>query len=287
MKTLVRTAILGAVLGWPAAASIYQINFTGSITGGTASDFNRATNRTEPVQDLTGLTVSGSMFFNLAKAPAPTVSVDGSGFTNTQIQSVGGPIFVSENVTINGLSPAPAGFLPLPAVFNLPPIPSLPSGSTLTQTQDGQTLIFSTKPVLGPQTVISNMNFQYAWVDPQMSGSDAVALDLLISSALDGPHFFTVPPAGEIPSSFGPVTAGRNGVFTFSLFTQNAGVADPALNFGVTADYSVTGSFAIDSANGFIVTPEPGYPAPAAAAFLILAAGVARRKRRTATRASE
>ena len=220
------------------------------------------------------------MFFDLGAAPAPTVSVDGSGFTNTLIQSIGGPIFVSENVTINGLTAPPANFLPLPAIFNQAPFPSLPSGSTLTQNQDGQSLQFSSKPVVGPQSVISDMNFNYAWADPQMTGSDIVALDLLISSPLNGPHFFAVPPAGDIPSSFGPVTTGQNGVFNLALLSQNAGVNDPAQHFGITSDYAVTGGFNIDSASGVLVAPEPGSLAPTAAAVLMLAAAVARSRRR-------
>ena len=46
MKTLARTAILGALLsGALAAGPIYQVNFTGTITSGTASDFNLTDNR--------------------------------------------------------------------------------------------------------------------------------------------------------------------------------------------------------------------------------------------------
>jgi hypothetical protein len=200
------------------------------------------------------------------------VSLDGSGFTGTSIQSLGGAIFTSEEVTVNGLINPGAGFLPVPSLFNMAPIPSLPGGSTLTQTQDGQALQFSSKPVLGPQSVIAGMNFQYSWTEPQLTGSDIDALNLLISSAVNGPHFFAVPPAGQLPSSFGPVTTGQNGVFTFALFSQNAGVSDPAQNFGITAAYEVTGSFTLDSADGVLVAPEPSTLALTATALLALAA---------------
>jgi hypothetical protein len=271
MKTFGLAIAWGVLLSGALAADTYRINFTGTITNGTAKDFNLNTNALETVADLTGLQVSGWMDFNLGAAPAAVVSVDNSGFTNTLIQSIGGPIFVSEHFVIGGFTPPTAGFLPMPTPFDLAPVPSLPSGTIVTQNQDNQTLRFSTKPVLGPQTVIPGMNFMYSSTGPQASGSDDIALNLLISSAVAGPHFFAVPPAGDIPTSWGPVTTGTNGVFTLSQRSQNPTIPD---HFGLTTDYSVIGGFTIDSASGgFLAAPEPSAVAPTAFGLVLVAVG--------------
>ncbi len=281
MQTLVRILTLGALLSAGAAATpIYQVNFTGTIISGAAFALNLANNQLQPVQNLTGLAISGSMVFDLGLAPAATVNVDSNGFTNTSIQSNGGPIFVSEIAAITGLTNPGAGFLPIPSQYNMAPIPTLPVGTTVTQTQDGETLQFSSKPTGGSQSVISGANFQYSWSNPQMSGSDTVELNLLIASGVNDPHYFTFPPTGQLPSSFGPVSAGLNGVFNFGLILQNAGVTDPAQNFGVTTDYDVNGSFTFNSADGVLVAPEPGTLAMTGTSLLALA--IVWRRRRSA-----
>lgn len=269
---------LAAAVAPSYASPIYEIDFTGTLTSGTARDFNLNTNASEAFADLTGLTVSGSMFFDLGAAPSPTVSVDSNGFTNTKIQSAGSPIFVSEILTINGLT-VPSNFLPMPTTFNLPPVPSLPTGSTVTQNQDLQLLNFSTKPIAAPQSVLSEMNLMNSWTGPHISGSDTIALDLLISSLQP---FFAVPPSGNLPPSWGPVTTGQNGVFTFSELMQDSTIPE---HFGLTTDYSVTGQFTLDSASGFPVpisaTPEPRTLTLTATALLMLGAVAARSRCRT------
>jgi hypothetical protein len=270
-------ALVLAALGMPCHASpIYEINFTGTLTSGTAKDFDLSTKTSATVGDLTGLTVSGSMIFDLGTAPTPTVSVDSSGFTNTSIQSTGGPVFVSESLTINGLV-VPADFLQMPTTFNLAPVPSLPSSSTVTQNEDVQLLRFSAKPIVSPQSILSEMNLINSWTGPQVSGGDDISLDLLISS---GQPFFAVPPAGEFPASWGPVATGGNGVFTLSELLQNSTI--PA-NFGLISDYSVIGSFTFDSVNGFLVplapTPEPRTLPIMVVALVGFAVAVARSRR--------
>jgi hypothetical protein len=271
MKTFRRALVCGILLSASLAAGTYRINFAGTITNGTAKDYNLADNALETVADLAGLPVSGWMDFNLAVAPAPAVSVDASGFTNTRIQSTSGPIFVSEHFVINGFTPPTSGFLPMPNPFDLVPVPALPAGTTVTQTQAGQSLQFSTKPVLGPQAVIPGMNLIYSWTGPQVSGSDNVSLNLLISSPLAGPHFFVVPPTGDLPAAWGPVMTGVNGAFTLSQLSQNAAIPD---HFGITTDYSVTGGFTLDSASGgFLAAPEPETLPVTAFALLLVAFG--------------
>ena len=259
MKTLALTITWGILLTAGLTANpLYQINFTGTLTSGTALDFNLADNKAESVADLTGLQVSGSMLFDLGVAPAPVVSTDTSGFLNTAIQSTGGPVFISSSLQISGLA-TPAGFLLLPALFNQAPVPSLPSADTVTQLQDAQSLTFSTRPSgLSPQSVLAGMNFRNSWTGPQLSGSETSALDLLIS---DGQPFFPVPAPGSLPSSWGPVAPGGNGVFSFALLSQDSTIPD---HFGIVSDYAVNGSFTFNSASGgFVSTPEPGTFVPA------------------------
>jgi hypothetical protein len=78
---------------------------------------------------------------------------------------------------------------------------------------------------------------------------------LLIADGLADPHFFTVPPPGEIPTSWSVAPTGSNGVFTIALLFQDS--TNPN-HFGVTSNYSVSGGFTIDSASGSFLTPEPG-----------------------------
>lgn len=263
---------LGCAFAWGlvlnaglAASSLYQIEFTGTITSGTASDFNLADNNVEAIADLTGLQVSGSMLFDLGTGPAAVVSTDGSGFVNTVIQSTGGPVFISESVQISGLS-APTGFIALPVLFNQPPVPALPGADIVTQVRDSQMLRFSTRPSgQSPQSALAGMNFLNEWTGPQLNGSETSALDMLIS---DGTPFFTVPDPGALPSSWGPFAPGGNGVFTFALLTQDAAIAD---HFGITNDYDVTGSFTFTSVHGgFVGAPEPGTFVSGGAALLLL-----------------
>jgi len=277
MKTFGLAAVFGVLLSVGLTADTYRVNFTGSITNGAAKDFNLSNNDLETIADLTGLHVSGWMDFNLGIAPATVVSVDNSGFTNTAIQSIGGPIFVSEHLIISGFTPPATGFLPMPTSFDQKPIPPLPSGTVVTQNQDGQSLRFSSKPVLGPQSVSAGLNLNYSWTGQQVSGGEETGLDLLINSPLAGPHFFTVPPAGDLPASWGPVTTGTNGVFTLSQLFQDAAVPD---HFGITSDYSVSGSFTLDSASGgFVAAPEPRPVALTFFALVLVAAGALFRDR--------
>lgn len=267
MKTTAFAVIWGVVLsGGLAANPIYQIAFTGTITSGQAMDFEPATNATGTAADLTGLKVSGWIRFDLGAAPAPVTSTDANGFINTLLQGSGGPIFMSEHFAIDGLT-IPADFLPLATTFDLIPIPPLPSGTTITQNSDVQTLSISTRPNGAAQAVLPFMNLGYSWSNPQVSASDTISLGLLISGIQ---QFFPIPPSGQLPSSWGPVTTGVNGVFSFAELSQDQTQLDPAHHFGVTTDYNVKGLFALDSASGGFVTPEPGTLATSAA-FLLLA----------------
>jgi hypothetical protein len=247
------------------AGQLYQINFTGSLNSGTAFDFNPADNLNEQIADLTGLTVSGSLFYDLGVAPAPTFTVDGGGFLDTALQTTSGPVFMGETLTINGLV-VPAGFDPMPTTFDLPIFPTLEAGSTLTTVQSIQSLRTSTLPSGTVQTIITGLNFNSSWTGPRFSGSNLIAVNLLVSSLNS---FFVVPPAGQFPASWGPATDGQNGVFTFFERAQDNTLAD---HFGITQLFEVTGNFALTSADGgFVTTPEPGTFVLAGSLLLVLA----------------
>lgn len=236
--------------GSASADTMYAFDFTGTITSGTASGFNPALspNMLTQFADLTGAQVSGALLFDLGLAPSPTVTNSG-GFTQTAIQGTAPPVFVSDSFTINGFT-VPAGFFPMPTVFNLPAIPVV-QGSTVTTSQSNQLLQFSTQNPAAAQSIIAQMNFNNSW-NGAMTGNDINALDVLASSLTP---FFAVPPTGSLPSTFGPETSGQNGVFLFSMLNQNPAVT---ANFGITAWWDVNGSFTLDSARGGLVTtPEP------------------------------
>lgn len=275
MKTIACICAWGFLLsGGLAADTLYQINFAGTLTNGTATDFNLATNISQQVQDLTGLQVSGSLLFHLGAAPAPTVTTDNSGFVNTLIQTASGPVFTSESLQISGLT-TPAGFLPFPAVLNQAPIPSVPAGATLTQTQSNQFLQSSTKPSgIGSQTILAGLNFANSWTGPQGFSAETTALDLLVSSLQP---FFAVPAAGDYPASWSLANPGGNGVFTISTLSQNPALPD---HLGITTDYTVIGNFAFNSVSGgFVAVPEPGMFLPVAALLVVVAVAARLRKR--------
>lgn len=267
MRTLSLTLLAGVLAaGVLAASPVYQINFTGTLNSGTVQDFYLPNNSVTTALDLTGLQVSGWIRYDLGQAPAAVVTTDASGFVNTAIQSSGVPVFVSESVQISGLS-LPAGFLSLPSTFNMAPVPSVPAGSTLTQTTDSQFLRFSSKPSGAPQSVLASMDLAYSWTSPQFLGSQAEFVAILASNAQ---NLFPIPPAGSFPASWGPDTTGVNGVFGFTEFQRDLTSSN---HFGVLADYSVSGNFALDSVSGGFVnpTPEPGAVLPLIAGLLVLA----------------
>src|SRR5262249_3533289 len=152
--------------------------------------------------DLTGVRISGSLLFDLGAAPAPAVSVDGTGALTTQIFTTALPVFVSQTFTIDGFT-VPSGFFAIPTVFDQPAIPSIPV-STVTTTVSTQSLNTNVIPG-GAQAIVGSTNFINGWTGPRFGGGNLLFLAVLIS---DLQPFFTIPPSGSFPENWGPVNLG-------------------------------------------------------------------------------
>lgn len=135
----------------------------------------------------------------------------------------------------------------------------------------GISVQFSTKPDGAVQSVLPQMNLAYSWIGPTLTGSDIVAVDMLIGELQ---QFFPVLPQGGIPSSWSTVSPSGNGIFNFAELAQDPTMPGPAQHFGILTDYGVNGNFTFDSVSGAFVTPEPGTLLPTAALLLVLGAAV-------------
>lgn len=277
MKKLGLAAMLALLLSDGLAAAIYEIQFTGTITSGSASGFNPSISSASLTEfaDLTGFQVSGSLYFDLGVALAPNVDIDGGGFITTSVFSTDVPVFVGQDLSIEGLT-VPSAFFPMPAVFNQSPIPTIP-GSTVTTSEISQSLRTQTQATDSAQSVVGGMKFANGWSGERFSGGNVLSLLVLINGGSSSP-FFTVPPIGEFPDSWGPV-AGGNGLFRFNQLMKDSTVRE---NFGIVEWYDVQGTFTIDSARGGFVagavaTPEPGTLGLALASLAVVAAGVRRK----------
>lgn len=268
-----------AVIGWAlltpslSAGPILQINFSGTITSGTLTDFDLNTNASQQVADLTGLPVSGWMRFDLGVAPAATVSTSG-GFTTASIQTNGGPFFASEHLAFNPIAITP-NFLPVPNVFDLPPIPTFPNGGTVSQSTDQQELNTTSGAPGSAQDVLGGMDYAYSVDTAQFHSGSLVSLFALINNPT---QFFPIPTPGAFPGGWSIINPGGNAVFDFFQEVQDNTIADAAHHFGLSTDYQITGNVTFSSASGEFLAPEPA-TFPLIAFLALLWAGQSRLQR--------
>jgi hypothetical protein len=268
MKSLGRAMAAGLMLQVGlAATTVYQLNFSGTITSGQAQGFNPAIsgNSLTTFADLTGMHVTGSLTFDLGLAPVPTVSVDSSGFVTTAIQTTTLPVYVSESLTIDGFT-VPAGFFPMPIVFNQPPVPTIP-GATLSVLNSQQALHNTVRDNVSAESILGGLNFQTSWNGERLNGGTVTNYDVLITGV---PAFTSIPAAGSFPDNWGPTPVGGNGVFGFSTLSSDAATQT---NFGITQWYFVNGNFNMETASGVFVAPEPGTLAVGALSTLMMGWG--------------
>jgi hypothetical protein len=277
MKKLVLAAFTALLAnGGLTAASVYRIDFSGTITGGAALGYNPAVDDLSLtlIAYLTGVRVSGSLYFDLGLAPGPEVTIDGGGLVTTAIASSSLPVFMREDFVIEGFT-VPAGFYPMPTVFDQPAVPEVP-GSPVTVWSSSQSLSTQTRTISSAQSLQAGMSFHDEWHGSRFDGESLMSLEVLISSVQP---FFNVPPIGSFPDAWGPAPVGGNGQFNFNV---RSGDRTVLVNRGFAQYYQVTGNFEIDSASGGFLTPEPSTVVLGAAGLALLVAGrTAKRDRAT------
>ncbi|HEV2444440.1 MAG TPA: hypothetical protein VGS58_00900, partial [Candidatus Sulfopaludibacter sp.] len=154
-----------------------------------------------------------------------------------------------------GTIPLTADFLPVPAIFDLPPIPAFPGGGTVTETTDNQSLSDTTGAPGFSQAILGAMDFVYSRDTAQFHSADLVALAALVNSTQ---QFFPIPAPGQFPGSWSITNPGGNAIFSFFELVQDKAIDDATHHFGLSSDYDVAGNLTLDSASGGLVAPEPG-----------------------------
>jgi hypothetical protein len=234
-----------------AADPIYQINFSATVGSGTLRDELSDGSQRNYTADLTGARISGTMTFDFGIAPPPVVSTVGQ-FLSTSIESTGGPAFMSEHVSLSGVT-LPNNVLPMPMTFDLARTPPPPGAQVFGTPMDLQSFLFNSSPDSRLQALLPVMNISDQWTTPDLSKDRVVVLGLGIgNNAMPLSSSST-----GIPSSWRLSNSAIGSSFEFLDFSLNRQSTDPVLH-GVSANYFVSGTFSIESASGGFVTPEPG-----------------------------
>ena len=254
--------ILGLMTRWvfsilflfslPASAALYRMSFAGTVTSGTTNSIEH------PARvSLAGLSIFGSIDYELGLMPAPVVSSPPAGFASgvgTLFSSTTDPVWVvRQTIAIPGF-PVLGGFTS-PMEFPVVPVPV--TGTEHSPKERVQELVFEAK---GDSLVRANANFVDDWVDGTLVRRRGSQLGFLLTAP--GPVLAETP--GIQPFAFsGP--GGGGGSFSFSEFEWNT------VNSFFTTNNDLLLSFTVTSSQGEFVVPEPATWMLTAAALLALA----------------
>jgi hypothetical protein len=258
------TIFLFTIPAW--SGSIYRIDFSGTVTGGTL----RAILDDQSGYSLPfalGSTISGFVAIDLSLLPTPTVDTRPDGSRTTYLDAdVVNPQWISGQVHVT-LPVLPDRALPVPDSFSLTPL--LPVAGAVEDQAPirSRKFIWDMADGVCCDILFAATQYQDAWSTEKETHSKKLFLGMLTSSATD---FF--PANATFPSPFEATNINVGSKFQATVFGRKRILTPPL--FGIEEKYSMDIDFRVDHATGgllsassasstggaigSVTTPEPG-----------------------------